>query len=47
MHEVANIASAIIFLAMIAVLVKSRYTTGILSALGGQFQGAIKTAEAG
>lgn len=45
MAQVANIASAIIFVALIAVLVKNRNTASVITAFGNVFIGALKTAE--
>lgn len=45
MAQVADIASAIIFVALVAVLVKNRNTATIIQALAQAFTGALKTAE--
>ena len=47
MHQVADILSSIVFLAMLTVLVTNKNTATILSALGGFFTGSLKTAEQG
>lgn len=47
MAKVADIASAIIFLAMIAVIIKSNNTAGIVKNLGNAFSGSIYIAEQG
>lgn len=45
MAQVANIASAIVFVALIGVLVRSPNTSGILTALGKVFSGSLQVAE--
>ena len=47
MSAVANIASSIVFLALVAVLVTNKNTASILTAFGGVFTNSLKTAEAG
>lgn len=45
MAQVANIASAIVFVALIAVLVKNRNTASVITAFGNVFIGSLKAAE--
>jgi hypothetical protein len=45
MAAVANIASAIVFVALIAVLVKNKNTASVITALGGIFTNSLKVAE--
>lgn len=45
MAAVANIASAIVFVALIAVLVKNKNTASVLTAFGNIFIGSLKVAE--
>lgn len=47
MSKVADIASAIIFLAIIAVIVKGKHSAQVLSSLGNAFDGSLAVAEAG
>lgn len=47
MRDVANIALLIIYLAMLAVVVKSSNTSKIASSLGTAFDGSIAVAEQG
>jgi hypothetical protein len=45
MAAVANIASAIVFVALVAVLVKNKNTASVITAFGGVFTGSLKAAE--
>lgn len=45
MNQVANIASAIVFVALVTVLVTNKNTASILNAFGSLFTGSLKTAE--
>lgn len=47
MSGVFDIASSIIFLAMLAVIVKNKNSASILSTFGSVFTNSLKTAEAG
>lgn len=47
MSQVANIASAIVFVALVAVLVKSQNTASVISAFGGTFTNSLKAAQQG
>lgn len=45
MAQVANIASAIVFVALIAVLVKNNNTASVITAFGNIFTNSLKVAE--
>lgn len=45
MAQVANIASAIVFVALISVLVTSKNTAPVLTALGGIFTNSLSVAK--
>lgn len=45
MSQVANIASAIVFVALIATLVKNKNTASVISAFGNIFTNSLKVAE--
>lgn len=45
MAKVADIASAIVFVALVAVLVKNRNTANVISAFGGVFTNSLRVAE--
>lgn len=45
MAAVANIASAIVFVALVAVLVKNRNTASVISAFGNIFTNSLRVAE--
>lgn len=45
MAQVANIASAIVFVALIAVLVKNANTANVITAFGNVFTNSLKTAQ--
>jgi hypothetical protein len=45
MAQVANIASAIVFVALISVLVKNKNTASVIQAFGNIFTGSLKIAE--
>lgn len=44
MNQIANIASAIVTVALVATLVQSRNTDNIITAIGNAFAGSIKAA---
>ena len=46
MAQVANIASAIVFVALISVLVKNKNTAAVIKALGDVFTGSLSIATA-
>ncbi|HWD76344.1 MAG TPA: hypothetical protein VG371_14480 [Solirubrobacteraceae bacterium] len=46
MAQVANIASAIVFVALISVLVKNKNTAAVIKSLGDIFTGSLKIATA-
>jgi len=45
MAQVANVASAIVFVALVAVLVKNKNTASVITAFGNIFTGSLKIAE--
>jgi hypothetical protein len=45
MSQVANIASAIVFVALISVLVKNKNTASVITAFGNVFTGSLKVAQ--
>jgi hypothetical protein len=45
MAQVANVASAIVFVALIAVLVKNKNTASVITAFGNIFTNSLKVAE--
>jgi hypothetical protein len=45
MAQVANIASAIVFVALVAVLVKNRNTASVIKAFGDIFINSLRVAE--
>jgi len=45
--QVANIASAIVFVTLVAVLVGNKNTASVVNAFGGLFTNSLKTAEQG
>lgn len=45
MSKVADIASAIVFVALVAVLVKNKNTASVITALGGVFTSSLTAAE--
>lgn len=45
MAAVANIASAIVFVALVAVLVKNKNTASVIQAFGAVFTNSLKAAE--
>lgn len=47
MAAVANIASAIVFLAIIAVIVKNKNSASVIQAFGGVFTNSLKAASQG
>lgn len=46
MSKVADIASAIVFVALVAVLVKNANTASVITAFGNVFSNSLKAAEA-
>jgi hypothetical protein len=45
MAQVANVASAIVFVALVAVLVKNKNTASVITAFGNIFTNSLKVAE--
>lgn len=45
MAQVANVASAIVFVALISVLVKNKNTASVITAFGNIFTNSLKVAE--